>query len=145
MKKLVLSTIAASFSALIMTAVVLAAAQTTVWTAALGSGQEVPKQVVKNTAGHGVFKGTVSGGKLKWRLTFAKLTGPATAAHIHIGAKGKSGNVLIPLCSPCHSGVTGTATLTAAALNDFKNHRLYVNIHTAKNPAGEIRGQLARG
>ena len=145
MKKLVLPASAAAICTLILAATSLAAAQKTTWTAALSSVQEVPKQVVKDTAAHGLFKATVSGSKLKWRLTFAKLTGAATAAHIHTGAKGKSGNVLIPLCAPCHSGVSGTATLSAAALNDFKKHLLYVNVHTAKNPAGEIRGQLARG
>jgi hypothetical protein len=30
-------------------------------------------------------------------------------------------------------------------LSAFKKHLLYVNVHTAKNPNGEIRGQLARG
>jgi hypothetical protein len=123
----------------------LEAAKKTVWTAALSSGQEVPKQVVRDTAAHGLFKGTLSGGKLKWRLTFAKLTGAATQAHIHVGRKGKSGNVVIPLCAPCRSGVTGTATISSTVLNDFKKHMLYVNVHTAKNPNGEIRGQLARG
>jgi hypothetical protein len=92
-----------------------------------------------------LFKGTLTGNKLKWRLTFAKLTGPATAAHIHLGRKGTSGNVLIPLCAPCKSGVTGTATISAAVAKDFKKHLLYVNVHTTKNPAGEIRGQLASG
>jgi hypothetical protein len=123
----------------------LGAAKKTVWTAALSSGQEVPKQVVRDTAAHGLFKGTLSGGKLKWRLTFAKLTGFATQAHIHVGRKGKSGNVVIPLCAPCRRGVTGTVTINATVLNDFKKHMLYVNVHTAKNPNGEIRGQLARG
>ena len=145
MKKLVLLAISAGIVTSILAVAALAATQKTVWTAALSSGQEVPKQVVRDTAARGLFKGTVSGGKLQWRLTFAKLTGPATAAHIHIGAKGKSGNVLISLCAPCHSGVTGTATLNATALNDFRKHLLYVNVHTSKNPAGEIRGQLARG
>jgi hypothetical protein len=41
--------------------------------------------------------------------------------------------------------MTGTATISTVALNDFKKHLLYVNVHTAKNPNGEIRGQLARG
>lgn len=115
------------------------------WTAALSSGQEVPKQVVKDPNAHGLFKGTLSGTMLKWKLTFAKLTGPATAAHIHMAAKGKPGPVVVPLCGPCTSGQTGTATLTATELAAFKKHLLYVNVHTAKNPAGEIRGQLAVG
>ena len=123
-------------------------AKTVKWTAALSSGQEVPKQVVKMAAAHGLFKGTLSGTTLKWKLTYADLTGPATAAHIHMGAKGKAGNVLIPLCGAtpaCKSGLTGTAKLTSAELTAFKKHLLYVNVHTAKNPNGEIRGQLARG
>lgn len=123
----------------------LASTRTTVWTAALSSGQEVPKQVVKDSAAHGLFKGTLSGTKLSWKLTFAKLTGPATAAHIHMGAMGTSGGVVVPLCGPCSSGAAGTATITPAVMAAFKKHLLYVNVHTAKNPGGEIRGQLARG
>ena len=117
----------------------------TVWTAALSSGQEVPKQIVRDRAAHGLFKGTLSGNTLTWRLTFAKLTGPATMAHIHMAAKGKSGNIVVALCAPCTSGQKGTSTISADLLQAFKKHLLYVNVHTAKNPAGEIRGQLARG
>jgi CHRD domain len=145
MKKLVALFAAGAVCALALAALSLAATQTTVWTAALSSGQEVPKQVVKDTAAHGLFKGTLSGTTLKWKLTFAKLTGPATASHIHMAAKGVAGNVQVPLCAPCTSGVTGTATLTAQEITAFKKHLLYVNVHTAKNPNGEIRGQLARG
>ena len=145
MRKLVSLFIAGSVCALAFTALSLGAARTTVWTAALSSGQEVPKQVVKDTAAHGLFKATLSGRTLKWKLTFAKLTGPATAAHIHMAAKGKSGNVVVPLCQPCKSGMTGTATVSSALISAFKKHLLYVNVHTAKNPNGEIRGQLASG
>jgi len=123
----------------------LAGTRKTVWTASLSSGQEVPKQVVKDAAAHGLFKGTLTGTTLKWTLTFAKLTGPATAAHIHMAAKGKSGAIVVPLCGPCTSGMTGTATITAAEMSAFKKHLLYVNVHTTKNPNGEIRGQLASG
>jgi CHRD domain len=145
MKKLVVLFAAGAVCALALAALSLAATQTTVWTAALSSGQEVPKQAVKDTAAHGLFKGTLSGTTLKWKLTFAKLTGPATAAHIHMAARGKSNIPLVPLCTPCTSGATGTATLTAQEITAFKKHLLYVNVHTDKNPNGEIRGQLARG
>lgn len=145
MRKLVTLLAAGAICALVLTALSLAATQKTVWTAALSSGQEVPKQVVKNPAAHGLFKATLNGETLKWKLTFAKLTGPATMAHIHMAAKGKSGGVVVALCAPCTSGVTGTATLTPAILSAFNKHLLYVNVHTAKNPNGEIRGQLARG
>lgn len=146
MKKLVALFAAVAVCALALAALSLAATQTTVWTAALSSGKEVPKQVVKDTAAHGLFKGTLSGTTLKWKLTFAKLTGPATMAHIHMAPRGQAGNVVVTLCpSTCTSGVTGTATLTATELSAFKKHLLYVNVHTAKNPSGEIRGQLAVG
>ena len=113
MRKLValIAVVAVAISA----AAALAATHATVWTAALSSGQEVPKQVVKNTAAHGQFKGTLTGSKLTWKLTFSKLTGPATAAHIHMAAKGKSGNVVVPLCGPCKSPVSGTATLPSGS------------------------------
>ena len=145
MRKLVALITVGAVCALAVAALSLAATRSTVWTAALSSGQEVPKQVVKDTAAHGLFKGTLTGSTLKWKLTFAKLTGPATAAHIHMAPKGKSGNIVVPLCGPCKSGQTGTATITAAEKTAFKKHLLYVNVHTAKNPAGEIRGQLAVG
>ena len=145
MRKLVTLLVAGAVCALALSTLSVAATRTTVWTAALSSGQEIPKQVVKNTAAHGLFKGTLSGKTLKWTLTYSKLSGPATAAHIHMAAKGISGPIVVPLCPPCKSGLTGTATLTPALLSAFKKHLLYVNVHTAKNPNGEIRGQLASG
>lgn len=112
-------------------------------TAALNAKQEVPAQAVANAKGKGAFAGTLVGSKLTWKLTFSGLTGPAAAAHIHMGGMGKAGNVLVALCGPCRSGQKGTATLTAAAAKALKKHLAYVNVHTAKNPNGEIRGQLS--
>ena len=148
MKKLVALLAAAAVSALALSALSGAAVKTTIWTAALSSGQEIPKQVVKAPNAHGLFKGTLSGSTLKWKLTYAKLTGPATGAHIHMAAKGKAGDVVVPLCGgtpTCHSGITGSVTVTATMKTAFKKHLLYVNVHTAKNPNGEIRGQLSVG
>jgi hypothetical protein len=93
--------------------------------------------------GKGTFTGTITGGKLKFTLKFSHLTGAATAAHIHMGAKGVSGPVLVPLCGPCKSTVTGTVAVNAAALKAIKKGKTYVNVHTGKYPGGEIRGQLA--
>jgi hypothetical protein len=50
--------------------------------------------------------------------------------------------VLVPLCGPCTSPVSGTATLTQDEINDLEAGQTYVNVHTAKNPNGEIRGQI---
>ena len=144
MGKLASMLAAAAAAALVLTAVSAArpAAEHYRISATLNAGQEIPKQVVRNQAGHGTFTGTLTGTSLKWKLTFSKLTGSATAAHIHLGAMGKSGNVLVPLCAPCKNGMTGKSKVTAAMIKQFGKHLLYVNVHTAKNPAGEIRGQL---
>ena len=142
MRKLVALLSLGAVTALALTAVSLAATHGASWSTKLTAAQEVPKQVVADTAASGAFTATLTGNTLKWKLSFSKLTGPATAAHIHLGGMGKAGNVVVPLCGPCKSGMTGTATISAALMKDFTKHLLYVNVHTAKNAAGEIRGQL---
>ena len=113
--------------------------------ATLTPGQEVPKQAVKAPGGSGTFAATLSGRKLSWKLVFGKLSGPAMAAHIHLGRPGKAGGVAVSLCGPCKSGVSGKATLTAAQVKAILGGGAYVNVHTAKNPNGEIRGQVTKG
>ena len=122
-----------------------AATATTKVSATLTAKAEVPAQTVKNAKGTGSFTGTLNGSKLTWKLTWAHLSGAANAAHIHLGKAGKAGNVAVPLCAgaTCKSGVHGTVTLKAAVLKAVKSGGAYVNVHTAKNPNGEIRGQIA--
>jgi len=112
------------------------------FTATLNAGQEVPHPVGTKAGASGKFTATVTGTKVAWTLTFAHLTGPATAAHIHSGKKGVPGAVIVPLCGPCTSGQKGKGTVTSAQLAQMKAGKTYVNVHTAKNPGGEIRGQL---
>jgi len=109
--------------------------------AKLDAMQEVPHP--KGATGKGTFTADIVGTKLTWKLTFSGLTGPANAAHIHVGAKGKAGNVLVPLCGPCKNGQKGTAKVSAMVVRDIEKGITYVNVHTAKNANGEIRGQLA--
>ena len=92
----------------------------------------------------GTFTATLSGTKLTWKLTFQKLSGKAGAAHIHLGRPGKAGNVAVSLCGPCASGVSGKATLTPAQVKAILAGGTYVNVHTAKNAGGEIRGQITK-
>jgi hypothetical protein len=134
-----------AFAALTLTAASLAGTRGMAKSvkATLTAAQEVPAQAVKDTKATGHFTGTLTGRKLSWKLTYSGLTGPASAAHIHIGAMGKAGNVLVSLCAPCKSGVKGTTTLTKKAVKQLSNHMLYVNVHTDKNPNGETRGQLS--
>ena len=130
--------------ALVVTAVALAAPKSMGWSAKLNAMQEVPAQAVHAPKGKGTFHGTLKGNKLTWTLSFSGLSGAATAAHIHVGAMGKAGNVVVALCGPCTPMSHGTAKLSKAVMKDASKHLLYVNVHTAKNPAGEIRGQLTR-
>jgi hypothetical protein len=144
-KKLVAGIAVAVAASLAVVALAFGASRTTVSVGAkLNAKQEVPAQVVRDTKAKGLFTGKLVGRKLTWKLTFSGLTGPATAAHIHMGAVGKAGNVVIALCTPCKSGVHGKKTISRAVKKALMHHKLYVNVHTTKNPNGEIRGQLAK-
>ena len=146
MKKLVVMLAAALALSLVVSSLGFAAGAGTIrLKAALDAKQEVPKQVVKDTKAKGLFTGKLVGSKLTWKLTFSRLTGKATAAHIHMGKAGKAGNVIVPLCTPCKSGAHGSMVVSGAVRKALAHHQAYVNVHTAKNPNGEIRGQLAAG
>jgi hypothetical protein len=112
------------------------------FSASLNRGAEVPSPKGVALLARGRFTATLSGSKLSWKLTFNRLTGKATAAHIHLGKRGKAGPVAVPLCGPCKSGISGSKVLTSAQISAMKKGDAYVNIHTPKNPAGEIRGQI---
>ena len=83
--------------------------------------------------------------KLSWKVTYSGLSGPATAAHFHGPAEaGKNAGVAVPIANPASSPVEGSATLTDAQAADLTAGKYYVNIHTAANPGGEIRGQVMK-
>lgn len=66
-----------------------------------------------------------------------------TAAHFHTAPAGTAGPVLFGLqTTSMPNFYTGKTALTSAAVTNFLNGSLYVNIHTAANPGGEIRGQM---
>ena len=83
--------------------------------------------------------------KLSWKLTYSGLSGPATAAHFHgPGEPGKNAGVAVAIPNAASSPAEGSATLTDAQAADLAAGRYYVNIHTAANPGGEIRGQVTK-
>ncbi|HZQ12542.1 MAG TPA: CHRD domain-containing protein [Pseudolabrys sp.] len=84
--------------------------------------------------------------KLSWKGTYSGLSGPATAAHFHTGESGKNGGVAVPIFqgAAAKSPFEGSATLTDAQAADLMGGKMYVNIHTEKNKAGEIRGQVVK-
>ncbi|MGD1038864.1 MAG: CHRD domain-containing protein [Roseiarcus sp.] len=81
-----------------------------------------------------------------WSVSFSDLSGPATMAHFHgPAAAGKNGPVTIWLSTKgaaAESPIKGSATLTPDQAKQFTSGDWYINIHTAANPAGEIRGQV---
>ncbi|MBJ7402422.1 MAG: CHRD domain-containing protein [Bradyrhizobium sp.] len=83
--------------------------------------------------------------KLSWTVTYSGLSGPATAAHFHGPAEaGKNAGVAVPIPNAASSPVKGEATLTDAQASDLLGGKYYINIHTAANPGGEIRGQVTK-
>jgi hypothetical protein len=112
----------------------------------LSARQERPRPRGRVGRARATFTGTVrkEGGEaqLSWRLTFRRLTGRALAAHVHIGRRGRSGRIAIPLCAPCRSGANGREDVPALALAALQSGRAYVNVHTRRNQAGEVRGQI---
>jgi hypothetical protein len=109
----------------------------------VGQAKPVPKGTKVGASGKFTATYNSTTKQITWKLTFAHLSGPATAAHIHAGKRGVANPApLIPLCGPCTSGQTGTVAVTDAQLAQMKAGATYVNVHTTKNPAGEIRGQI---
>jgi len=93
--------------------------------------------------------GTVSGSfdtatdELTYTVTYEGLSGPVVAAHFHGPAKrGVNAGVLKPIDGPYDSPIKGTTTLDKAQTKDLETGLIYVNLHTAANPAGEARAQL---
>jgi len=106
----------------------------------LAGDQEVP---AVSTAAKG--SGTVTIGddmSVKGTITTSGVAG--TAAHIHIGGAGKNGPVVVPMVKSGDNGWTfaAGAKLTEDQMKAFKAGELYINVHSAANPGGEIRGQL---
>jgi len=129
-------------------------------------GGGCPRSVLTASAGGTVFKITLTGeaetpagdpvatgaatvrmragqGQVCYRLSVSNLP-PAIAAHIHVGAAGTSGNVVVPLKTPSggqSSGCTAAARGLVAAML-AKPAGFYVNVHTNEFPGGAVRGQL---
>jgi hypothetical protein len=82
------------------------------------------------------------GSRLTWRLTFSRLSGKPIAAHVHLGRAGVAGPVVVPLCAPCRSGAHGAVSVSVKTRLALITRGAYVNVHTPRNPAGEIRGQI---
>jgi hypothetical protein len=78
-------------------------------------------------------------------MTYADLSGPATAAHFHgPAAAGANAGVAVPIGNNPASPTTGSVTLTDDQIKDLEAGNWYANVHTAANKGGEIRGQMTQ-
>jgi hypothetical protein len=113
-------------------------------TATLNGKTEVPPNTTAGT-GTADINYDAATKKMTWKLSYSGLTGPATAAHFHGPAEpGKNAGVAVAIPNAASSPVEGSATLTDAQAADLEAGKFYVNIHTAANPGGEIRGQVTK-
>ena len=137
--------------------------------ARLSAFNEVPP---KATDGAGMFTAQERNGTVTFTLTYSGLSTPAFMSHLHFGQTGVNGGVFVWLCGTlggkpaCPDGTTERATVTghftaadikavsdqglaatdlAMVLRIIQNGDAYVNVHTSKFPAGEIRGQVSTG
>lgn len=114
-------------------------------TARLSGASEVPP---KMGSGSGMLEASMNMDThlLTWTVTYSGLSGPATGGHFHGPAMtGQNAGIVVPFAGSLVSPIMGTATLSAAQTADLMAGKWYVNLHTAANPGGEIRGQVSVG
>jgi len=105
------------------------------------SGDQVTPAVTTSASG----SGTITIGDDHSVSGSVTTTGVAgTAAHIHMAAAGQNGPVIVPMTKSGDNTwtVQAGAKLTDQQYDAFKAGNLYVNVHSAAHPGGEIRGQL---
>lgn len=110
------------------------------YTAFLSAASEVPTNASK---GFGLLSMVVSKNLMtvEVKAVLYGLTGAIAASHLHFGATGVNGSVNVPLT---YSGnvISGTYTVTQPFIDSLSAGKIYMNVHTATYPGGEIRGQV---
>lgn len=115
-------------------------------TVRLNGASEVPRVV---TPGTGIARLTVNTTTrvITGTVTFSGLTTPLAAGHIHMAPARVNGPIIIPLVGRVglRAGIMRIPPgrrLLPAQLQALRANRLYINLHTSRNPGGEIRGQI---
>jgi hypothetical protein len=117
----------------------------------LNGAQENPA-VATAATGKGIAIISADASTVTYLVTYSGLSGTVNAAHIHTGAVGANGGVILPLvagASPMTGVLTaanfsasGSVTTFAQAVAAIRAGTTYINLHTTANPGGEIRGQI---
>lgn len=128
-------------ASLLLVVPVTATAQT--YTAILSGANEVP---AGDPDGAGTATVVINGTLVTYTINAQNITLPPTGQHIHLGAAGVNGGVVIALTGTWVGGslvgsTTGDPAVIAAIIANPAGH--YVNVHTTDYPGGSIRGQLA--
>jgi hypothetical protein len=110
--------------------------------ATLTGGQEVPPVDTQATAVSNIQ--VLNDKVITGNVQTTNING--TAAHIHQGAPGQNGPVIIPLVktAPNVWSIPGNTVLSSGQFDAYRDGNLYVNVHSAAHPSGEIRAQLNR-
>jgi hypothetical protein len=113
---------------------------------ALTGAAEVPGPGDPDGTGRAVIRLNQGQGEVCFELTVSNIA-PATAAHIHSGAAGVAGDVVVTLTPPPTDGSSkGCVSAGADLIKDIRQNpgNFYVNVHNADFPDGAVRGQLSK-
>lgn len=114
---------------------------------ALPSGDQVVPPVVTGGSGTGSFRLNTAGTQLDYRIYVSGLSGSVTAANFRVAPRGSNGSAIRTITFTGDSAIgswtnVGIGALTPALVDSLRRGKVYVNIQTAANPTGEIRGQV---
>lgn len=115
----------------------------------LDTMQETTPVVLANGYGSSYMKLNATLDTLWYNVQVSQLSGPITAAHIHAGEPDQSGPVLLNMTGDIttNNRIIGMKTgtdLTPTIIGNLLELGTYLNVHTAANPNGEVRGQIYR-
>lgn len=112
------------------------------FTTRLAGTNEVPQNFSMGTGTVDVLLDTHTG-LLRWKLSYSNLSGAPVMGHFHGPAEiGANAGVALAFPLPLDSPYEGRATLTSQQMADLLAGKWYANLHTAKYPDGEVRGQM---
>ena len=114
-------------------------------TATLTGAAEVPGPGDADGAGTAVVTLNQGQNEVCFELSVSNIA-PATAAHIHAGAAGAAGDVVVTLTPPKDGSSKGCVSTTAEVIKNIRQNaaNFYVNVHNAEFPDGAVRGQLSK-